>query len=793
MSKSIHAPSARPRQWGSERNRTPLPTVHTRPSDAKILWGRIAIIVTISAWLVYLVTTILRQFLEYGTDNFRLSLEAISYLVVVTFLTFSALMYLVARQGALRRFRDHVRVPRAELDRHFGDHAHDGMTVLVPSYAEEPAVVRKTLWSAALQEYPALRVVLLLDDPPQPKDPATAARLEATRAIAPGIAEALSVPAARFSDALLSFEHELLVGGAPSADAVHRLAREYRHAVGWLRDMAAAEEHEDHVDTFFIEQVLGGLADDLALTATALGAALDDADSGSGSVIATERMLELHRRLVWIFTADTATFERKQYASLSHEANKAMNLNSYIGLMGGRYREEHTPAGVILRPVSGPQRTDLVVPNAEYLLTLDADSLLLRDYCLRLVHFLEQPDNERVAVTQTPYSSFRGSPTRIERLAGATTDIQHILHQGLSEYDATFWVGANAVIRMEALDDILEIETVGGFEIRRYVQDRTVIEDTESSVDLGQHGWTLVNYPERLSYSATPPDFGSLIVQRRRWANGGLLILPKLFTQMRARKRAGRPVRLTEAMLRINYMASIAWASFGLVFLLAYPYDSKLLSPLVLVAALPYFFAQASDLRACGYKGLDILRIYGFNLILLPVNLAGVLKSIEQSLTGKKIPFARTPKVRDRTAAQLLYVVAPFGIVAFSVLTVWRNVVDQNWGNAAFAGFNAVTAMWAIVGNIGIRASLADTWLGLTDWMWVDRRTRAERADERVVTTGAGTAVDDFDWQEALYNGHAAAGEELHGRSARRSRRRAASASRGAPPRENVSSGRRAA
>ncbi|MBK0296813.1 glycosyltransferase, partial [Bacillus sp. S34] len=105
------------------------------------------------------------------------------------------------------------------------------------------------------------------------------------------------------------------------------------------------------------------------------------------------------------------------------------------------------------------------------------------------------------------------------------TDIQHILHQGMSRHNATFWVGANAVIRTRALRDIEEVETVGGFEVKRYVQDRTVIEDTESSVDLGMHGWTLVNYPERLSYSATPPDFGSLIVQRRRWANGGLLIL----------------------------------------------------------------------------------------------------------------------------------------------------------------------------------------------------------------------------------------------------------------------------
>jgi hypothetical protein len=132
------------------------------------------------------------------------------------------------------------------------------------------------------------------------------------------------------------------------------------------------------------------------------------------------------------------------------------------------------------------------------------------------------------------------------------------------------------------------------------------------------------------------------------------------------------------------------------------------------------------------------------------VNLAGVLKSIEQSLTGKKIPFARTPKVRNRTATQLLYVVAPYGIVAFSVLTAWRNVIDQNWGNAAFAAFNAFTASWAILGNIGLVNSLADVWLGLTDWMWVDKK---RRDDDHDPNANAG-----FDWQTALYHGHAPAG-----------------------------------
>jgi cellulose synthase (UDP-forming) len=743
---ALKSPTRAPRrQWGAERRTQPLPTVHTRPSDRKIAMGRIAIIATVLFWVAYVVSTILRQFLDRGI-TYTFTMEAVSYLIIVTFLVFSALMYLVARQGALERFRTHVRVPRAELDRHFGEHA-SSMTVLVPSYAEEPGVVRQTLWSAALQEYPSLRVVLLLDDPPFPTKPETLDRLNRTRDLGLEITTALAEPRERFADAQRSFEYYSRSGAPVTEDAVRSLAIEYFWAACWLERMADEEPRTDHVDQFFNERVLIGLAEEFRLTAEALLVAADEA-----AAPAWERMQQLYRRLVWTFDAEVTVFERKLYSSLSNEANKAMNLNSYIGLMGGAYRKERTANGTVLRETNDPRQGDLVIPDSTYLLTLDADSLLLRDYCLRLVYLLEQPGNERVAVTQTPYSSFRGAGSRIERLAGATTDLQHVLHQGLTHYGATFWVGANAVIRKRALEDIVEVEMVGGFAHKRYVQDRTVIEDTESSIDLGTHGWTLTNYPERLSYSATPPDFGSLIVQRRRWANGGLLILPKLVRQLSDRRRAGKRASRIELALRVNYMASIAWASFGLVMMLAFPYDSRLLSPLVLLAAAPYFIAMASDLKSAGYKRTDVLRIYGFNLILLPVQLAGVLKSLQQGITGKKIPFARTPKVRNRTAAPLLYVVAPYAIVAFSLFTLYRDYLEHNWGNAAFAAFNAILATWAILSYIGVLNSIVDVWLGATSWLFVEKAPRSKRKSEITTTT-------QLDWRSVLYHGKTVDGE----------------------------------
>lgn len=725
------------RELGTERNLAPLPSVHDKPSVVKLVFNRLFILITISFWLLYFTSTIFNYW-TFEVYTFQRTVELALYIVIVTMLNFSALMYLISRGGALQRFKKHDRVPRELLDAHFSDH-QPTITVLVPSYDEEVSVIRKTLLSAALQEYPNIKVVLLLDDKPIQTDPEARSKLYATKALSSEIMQFLKIPKEHTKRAMHAFEDRKHSMGEVSGEALMDLSKEYKWAVDWLNQAAANEVHEDHVDDFFINQVYRELAGELLLISEALEKA-----ACQGSTITCERASQLYRRLNWIFTAEVDFFQRKQYVSLSHEANKAMNLNSYIDLMGGQYKISRIPSGEVLIPTKTAQEANLIIPDSEFLLTLDADSILLREYCLRLVYLLQQPENEKVAVTQTPYSSFRGTPTRIERIAGATTDIQHILHQGTTHYGATFWVGANAVIRKAALEDIAEIEWVNGFSIRRFIQDRTVIEDTESSIDLEKHGWQLVNYPERLSYSATPPDFGSLIIQRRRWANGGLLILPKMFATMRQRKKEGTPIKWIEFFLRLNYMASITWASFGLILLLAYPFDKKLSSILLFISAIPYFSAMASDLKYSRYKRSDIFRIYGFNLILLVVNLAGVLKSIQQSFSGHKIPFARTPKVNDRTGSPTIYLLAPLVIILFSIFTGYHAYLKESWGNVMFAVLNTITTLWALVAYVGIGHLIVDISHNFFNWLFVEVKT--EKAADAQTDEAA-------DWESVLYYG----------------------------------------
>jgi hypothetical protein len=333
---------------------------------------------------------------------------------------------------------------------------------------------------------------------------------------------------------------------------------------------------------------------------------------------------------------------------------------------------------------------------------------------------MQQPENRRVAVAQTPYSAVPGPDGELERIAGATTDIQHIIHQGFTCYNAVFWVGANACLRKAAVDDLRQVCRERGFEVYRFITDRTVIEDTESSVDLIAKGWTLHNYPARLAYSATPPDFGALLIQRRRWGNGGLLILPKLLRYLSCSPwRRRKPA---EAIMRLHYLVSIAGVNVSLLALLIYPFEHPMQNLWLPVSALPYFMLYGWDLTQLGYRKADVVRAYALNLLLLPVNLAGVYKSLHQAVTGAKAPFGRTPKVRGRTAVPASYLLAELTLLTLAVVLILVDAASARWFHALFAMVNATLLGYAITRFIGPAAVLEDLRVPRTQAMAYARR-----------------------------------------------------------------------
>lgn len=548
--------------------------------------------------------------------------------------------------------------------------------------------------SAAFQDCPNRRVVLLLDDPPNAPCLEDQQALTAARRLPRRLQAVFDAAAAPFLAAQRAFQARQSEDGIDGAAETTRLAGLYQQAAEQVDALAASYPVVDHADRLLHDQVFARAASAHRERAQALA---------TGEPMDIARLTREYRRLAQLFRVEFDSFERKAYVNLSHEPNKAMNLNSYIGLLGRSWWLVVRADGRYLVEGQGGS----LQPAADFILTLDADSLVAPEYAATLLLEMLRPGNERLAVAQTPYSAIPGCHGQLERLAGATTDIQYLVHQGFTRYGATFWVGANALLRMAALADIRHETEERGFKVPVFIQDRTVIEDTESSVDLVARGWQLFNYPERLAFSATPPDFGSLLIQRRRWANGGLIILPKLLRHLRNGK-------LAAGFFQIHYLVSIALVNLGLLILIAHTFDGSIESAWLPLTALPYFVLYARDLRQCGYAASDLWRIYALNLVLVPVNLGGVLKSLQQALTGQRIPFGRTPKVSGRTAVPVLYLMAEYALLAmclsFAVLD-WR---QGRWNASAFHLANGLLLAYAIGTFIGLRASWDDLWGSLS-------------------------------------------------------------------------------
>ncbi len=194
-------------------------------------------------------------------------------------------------------------------------------------------------------------MVLLIDDPPRPTDATAAALLDRARALPGAIQDLLAEPHDRVTAAADAFEVRHAEGEPVTSQEMRELAELYGASVDWLRQLASDQPRVDNSDDFFADHVVGALADDLAVIGSAIEAAADD-----GALLPLRRVRQLHRRLVSTFAAELTSFERKQYVSLSHAPNKAMNLNSYIGLMGASYREVSTAAGNRARGVRSPRR-----------------------------------------------------------------------------------------------------------------------------------------------------------------------------------------------------------------------------------------------------------------------------------------------------------------------------------------------------------------------------------------------------------------------------------------------------
>lgn len=636
------------------------------------LWFVGALVAMSSALFLAFVVLALDALSEFGW-------EMLPFTLMIGGLFYCALLYQIIRWGTARR----AQVTKQGWDPALLGPDAPSVTILVPSFQESRRVVIETVLSAALATYRNKRIVVLVDDPP-----------EATESLSETLG-AIEVVRAWLREGQAIRDAALAKGTdrAGFADAYFQLAEWVDRVAEQIK--ADGDASFAHVDQFFIERVLSNCAAEYRLSARRL---LDEPEPD---------LIRMRNTLACLATGEIESFQRKCFANLAHAPNKAMNLNAYLGLMGKSWDIQTCMGKDYLVEVPAGTPADLVIAPSTYVLTLDADSVIVPDYILTLVSVLERTPS--AAVAQTPYLTFPGGTSPVERIAGATTDIQYLIHQGSSHFGAAYWVGANAILRTRALQDIATIREEGEVRITVFIQDKTVIEDTGSTIDLHERGWHVHNHFDPMAYSATPADFGALAIQRKRWANGGLILF---FDLLRCHfRKSGAIRRLPQLLIQTHYLLSPAIGNIGILGLMLLWTSTPhaiFWTPLFM---LPYFLLYMADLKRMGYRWWDLFGVSSINLILLPVNLAGIVASIWQMLGGRRHQFMRTPKLPSRSFIPPYAFLFNLAILMLMVGYVFSGLRDDKLMGTIIPTLNIVFYTYGTYRFVGIRDGFSD--LGL--------------------------------------------------------------------------------
>ncbi|HHC09568.1 MAG TPA: glycosyltransferase [Actinobacteria bacterium] len=224
---------------------------------------------------------------------------------------------------------------------------------------------------------------------------------------------------------------------------------------------------------------------------------------------------------------------------------------------GGRLEVAHLARRLGAKYLSRPDRRHAKAGNlnhalehvdADLVATIDADHVVRPDFLRNTLGYFDDP---KVAIVQTPQDfynleSFEHAPLR-RRIYYEESVFYRVILPAKNRWNAAFWCGTGAIVRVAALRD------VGG------VATETITEDIHTTVRLHARGWKTVAHNEVLAHGIAPADAESYLLQRHRWAAGAMQLL-----------RVDNPLTIPGLTLaqRLAYAATLigwfdAWKLFG--------------------------------------------------------------------------------------------------------------------------------------------------------------------------------------------------------------------------------------
>lgn len=180
--------------------------------------------------------------------------------------------------------------------------------------------------------------------------------------------------------------------------------------------------------------------------------------------------------------------------------------------LGARYlarpTHEHAKAGNLNHALG--------VIDADIMAVLDADHVASPDFLRATLGYFADP---KVALVQTPQEFY--NVTSFEHDGGLAygepfheqTLFYRLLQPGKNRWNAAFWCGTNALVRVAALREL------GG------AATDTITEDIHTTIRFHRRGWRTVYHNEVLARGLAADDAAQYQLQRNRWGTGAMQVL----------------------------------------------------------------------------------------------------------------------------------------------------------------------------------------------------------------------------------------------------------------------------
>jgi len=416
--------------------------------------------------------------------------------------------------------------------------------------------------------------------------------------------------------------------------------------------------------------------------------------------------------LLVFFDVQVAQFERKAFANLPGTKNKATNVNAYLSLDGQAWVVGTDEQGkkLIVAPDSEQanslrNKSVLNFGRHDYFMIIDADTRIFPNYLTEAVPFMEREDAQNVTIFQSPTWSLP-SDNPVQHIGAFEMNMAGLLEKGHTVQDNACWAGSNGVLRGSVLRAIMDQPTDPQSPYRKTIRDDTVIEDYETDL------FIKTNFPaSRTVYAKhplciliNPKNWGELEIQRQRWANGPLKLLIML---LRSAKQLPLKVLLNRLYRYVYYSINIVIALN-----LVASVGQFAGNPFIYLYLLTGFVSYFRPIKKRGFTFMNSQLALMSNLLLTPTYFKGQVSTVWQIITGKKIPFNRTPKDGQRTRISLSSSLFSLGTLGKMLTELGADVaqllVNGNYMFNVMHLYTTILLAYAIHKLLGFRNIISD-------------------------------------------------------------------------------------